>query len=187
MCRRTALLALTLLVASGAMSGCGFLLGVWRMFGSSTGLAGSSKATSKPATTTTAEGEEVEPGIYRFTALVEDISIRGTDGHYLGAFRSEKGPILFLDIDPRWLLQLKVLTVEKPIWFLKAGERTYCMVHSPHEVFGAPDNEATGKEYKFAIKIDRDSAGRLSLSHLTTPHGRFTEDGQFRQPRKKKK
>jgi hypothetical protein len=54
-----------------------------------------------------------------------------------------------------------VQKVDKPLWFLKAGEPLTVVVHSPYRLLHKPDWMAAGEVLDFSLSVSRVEDGTL--------------------------
>jgi hypothetical protein len=132
------------------------------------------------------DADRVEPGAYKFKAVVKGVRIRDLDTEHriiqgVATIGGER--CVFTGRDVNWAIQLDVQEVEKPLWLLKAGEPITFAVHSPIHVFGRDGSEAVGEVWQFSLVITRENDGSLTFGPLTTPSGVFAKDGGFHRPK----
>jgi hypothetical protein len=175
MSRLTIFMALVLFVASGVLSGCGLAQAGWNMFVGTISFA-PLPATTSTRTTTSAEAKpkSVKPGTYRFTAQVQGTSMWIERGN--GIIETKDGPVLFCDVDARWCVELKIIHVDKPVWFLEEGKRTFFVIHSPTTVFGKVSQSRT---YELEVSVTKDKDGRVWFWGLSRVR---PKDGPTSQP-----
>jgi hypothetical protein len=167
--RRFVLLGLlAMIVASGAVSGCSLAKIAWDILGPQISFSPPGPTTSKPTTTTTSaevRARFVEAGEYRFTAKVGHVYMWRERVN--GAFELEDGPVVFTGIDPRYCVELKIIHVETPVWFLTEGRCTKLVIHSPAQMVGR--RLKRGEVLTFSVSVRNDDQGRSLFSGLRVP------------------
>lgn len=96
------------------------------------------------------------PGLYPFAGRIKAVTMCGFDSQLLeGVIELNGEPYVFVPADPRWIIVVEILTVDRPAWFLKPNRRINIVVHSPSILFNDPDIEAhLDTERNFALQLE---------------------------------
>ena len=93
----------------------------------------------------------------RFVAEVKWIEVIGT----------RKASVVAIGPNPRWLVAIDIVSLEKPATPFTQKGRTVLAIHSPAKLFAVDGNEAVGKVYVFTLSGVM-SEGRPSYRHAET-------------------
>jgi hypothetical protein len=133
---------------------------------------------SRPSTTHTTVAtasapatQDTPPGRYRFVGKVEAVGMGHAPRRYVlnGVYDLSGERIVFAGADASWVVTIKIASVERTVWFLKAGRRVKFVVHRPTLLFREDAGAPVGKTRHFELEIRRNDKGDSFFSLSVIP------------------